>query len=49
MKLKLSVHKSCKNKANPQKVAKGWSNIYEDITWLLGWVQLAMAGLLLTL
>ena len=39
MKLKLSVHKSCRNKANPQKVAKGWSNIYEDITWLLGWVQ----------
>ena len=39
MKLKLSVHKSCKNKANPQKVAKGWSNIYEDITWLLGWVK----------
>ena len=39
LKLKLSVHKSCKNKANPQKVAKGWSNIYEDITWLLGWVK----------
>ena len=39
MKLKLSVHKSCRNKANPQKVAKGWSNIYEEITWLLGWVQ----------
>jgi len=39
MKLKLSVHKSCRNKANPQKVAKGWSNIYEDITWLMGWVQ----------
>ena len=39
MKLKLSVHKSCRNKANPQKVARGWSNIYEDITWLLGWVQ----------
>ena len=39
MKLKLSVHKSCRNKANPQKVAKGWSNIFEDITWLLGWVQ----------
>ena len=39
MKLKISVHKSCKNKANPQKVARGWSNIYEDITWLLGWVQ----------
>ena len=39
MKLKLSVHKSCRNKANPQKVAKGWSNIFEDITCLLGWVQ----------
>ena len=39
MRLKLSVHKSCRNKANPQKVAKGWSNIYEDINWLLGWVQ----------
>ena len=39
LKLKLAVHKSCKNKANPQKVAKNWSNIYEDITWLLGWVK----------
>ena len=39
MKLKLAVNKNCKNKSNPQKVAKGWSNIYEDITWLLGWVQ----------
>ena len=39
LRLKLAVHKSCKNKANPQKVAKGWSNIYEDITWLLGWVK----------
>ncbi len=38
MKLKIAVNKGCKNKANPQKVAKGWSNIYEDITWLLGWV-----------
>ena len=36
MKLKLSVHKSCKNKANPQKVARGWSNIFEDITWFSG-------------
>jgi len=39
MKLKVAVNKGCKNKTNPQKVAQGWSNIYEDITWLLGWVQ----------
>jgi hypothetical protein len=39
MKLKLAVNKNCKNKSNPDKVAKGWSNIYEDVTWLLGWVQ----------
>lgn len=39
MKLKIAVNKGCKNKTNPQKVAQGWSNIYEDITWLLGWVQ----------
>ena len=39
MKLKIAVNKGCKNKTNPQKVAKDWSNIYEDITWLLGWVQ----------
>ena len=38
MKLKIAVNKGCKNKTNPQKVAKGWSNIYEDISWLLGWV-----------
>ena len=38
MKLKIAVHKSCKNKQNPQKVAKNWSNIYEDLDWLLGWV-----------
>jgi predicted P-loop ATPase len=38
MKLKIAVHKSCKNKTNPQKVAKGWSNIFEDIEWLKGWV-----------
>ena len=39
MKLKIAVNKGCKNKTNPQKVAKDWSNIYQDITWLLGWVQ----------
>jgi len=39
MKLRLAVHKSCKNKTNPQKVAKGWSNIVEDISWLEGWVK----------
>ena len=39
MKLKIAVNKGSKNKTNPQKVAKDWSNIYEDITWLLGWVQ----------
>ena len=39
MKLKIAVHKSCKNKANPQKVAKGWSNIFEDVHWLMGWVK----------
>ena len=38
MKLKISVNKRCKNKSNPQKVATGWSNIYEDVHWLLGWV-----------
>lgn len=39
MKLKITVHKKCKNKSNPQKVAHDWSNIYEDIDWLMGWVQ----------
>ena len=39
MKLKIAVHKGCKNKTNPQKVAKGWLNIYEDINWLEGWVK----------
>ena len=31
MKLKIAVNKSCKNKTNPQKVAKGWLNINEDV------------------
>ena len=39
MKLKITVHKKCKNKSNPQKVARDWSNIYEDMEWLMGWVQ----------
>ena len=39
MKLKIAVHKECKNKTNPQKVAKGWSNILEDVEWLEGWVK----------
>jgi predicted P-loop ATPase len=39
MKLKIAVHKSGKNKANPQLVAKGWSNILEEVDWLQGWVQ----------
>ncbi len=39
MKIKIAVHKNCKNKTNPQKVAKGWSNIVEDLTWLEGWVK----------
>ena len=39
MKLKIAVNKNCKNKSNPQKVAKGWSNIFEDVNWLMGWVK----------
>ena len=39
MKLKIAVHKRCKNKQSPEKVARGWSNIYEPLTWLEGWVK----------
>ena len=39
MKIRIAVHKNCKNKTNPQKVAKGWSNIVEDLNWLEGWVR----------
>ena len=39
MKIRIAVHKSCKNKTNPQKVATGWSNIIEDLSWLEGWVK----------
>ncbi len=38
-KLKIAVHRDCKNKTNPQKVAKGWLNINEDVQWLEGWVK----------
>ena len=38
MMLKIAVHKRCKNKQNPDKVSKGWSNINESLDWLLGWV-----------
>ena len=37
--MKIAVNKNCKNKTNPQKVAKGWLNINEDIHWLEGWVK----------
>ena len=33
------MNKRCKNKTNPQKVAKGWSNIFEEASWLEGWVK----------
>lgn len=39
MMLKIAVHKRCKNKQNPDKVSKGWSNINESLDWLLGWVS----------
>ncbi len=37
MKLRIAVHKSCKNKES--QPAKSWQNINEDLDWLLGWVQ----------
>ena len=37
MKLRIAVHKTCKNKQS--KPARDWQNILEDIDWLLGWVQ----------
>ncbi len=39
MKLKLTVNKGCVNKTHPDKVADGWLNIFEDMTWLEGWVK----------
>ena len=37
MKLKIAVHKACKNKEN--KPAHDWQNIEDTIDWLLGWVE----------
>ena len=37
MKLRIAVHKKCKNKET--KPARDWLNISEDLDWLLGWVQ----------
>ena len=37
MKLKIAVHKSCKNKEN--QPARDWQNIEESLEWLLGWVE----------
>ena len=37
MKLRIAVHKKCKNKET--KPARDWLNISEDLEWLLGWVQ----------
>lgn len=36
MKLRISVHKSCRNKEN--KPAQNWQNIEESLSWLQGWV-----------
>ena len=36
--MKVAVNKACKNKQNPQLLAKGWKNVIVDINWLLGWV-----------
>ena len=36
--MKVAVNKNCRNKENPQLVAKGWKNVYVDLRWLLGWV-----------
>ena len=37
MKLKIAVHKSCKNKQS--QPARDWQNIEETLDWLLGWVE----------
>ena len=36
MKLRISVHKDCRNKE--KQPAHGWLNIEESLTWLRGWV-----------
>ena len=37
MKMKIAVHKSCKNKQN--QPARDWQNVEVDLNWLLGWVK----------
>ena len=37
MKLRIAVHKKCKNKTN--QPARDWQNIEESLEWLLGWVK----------
>jgi len=37
MKLRIAVHKKCKNKET--KPAQDWQNIEESLDWLLGWVS----------
>ena len=38
MKLKVAVHKDCKNKENPN-IAHDWQNVQVELNWLLGWVE----------
>ena len=37
MKLRIAVHKDCRNKE--KQPAQGWLNIEESLTWLRGWVE----------
>jgi len=37
MKLRIAVHKDCRNKE--KQPAHGWLNIEESLTWLRGWVE----------
>ena len=37
--MKVAVNKNCKNKQNPQLVAKDWKNVYVDMDWLMKWVD----------
>ena len=37
MKLRIAVHKKCKNKQS--QPARDWQNIEESLDWLMGWVS----------
>ena len=37
--LKIAVNKNCINKTGPELVARGWSNILVDLSYLQGWVE----------